>query len=248
MAMTPAGSSVITIGPDTPPAWTMCVIFSRTIKSRRPARSERSSMTCVVAAGRGSRPMAFFPVAARRDMITRPTKPLDPVTSVTNSLMVSDHAARAKPGNRLRVVAEARHDLVGMLTKPRCGAIFRLRRPGKVDRLADDFDVTELGMPHRLCDVEVLHLRLGECLVDGIDRAARDARVVQQLHPMRARFRFGDPTDPLVERLAVVRAQFARGMRRIVQQIPRAGGLAEARPQQIARGRDVDVTIGGRKH
>src|SRR5947209_7358098 len=151
MAIPPAGSSAITIGPDTPPAWMMCVIFSRAITSRRRARSERSSITCVVGDGRGSRPSAFRPAAARRDMITRPTNPLDPVTSVTNSLMRLNHTARTQTRDALRIVAKAGEDLIGVLAELRRRPVRgRLRRLREVDRLADHLDVSQRGMAHGL--------------------------------------------------------------------------------------------------
>ena len=101
IAITPAGSSASTIGPDTPPAWMMCVIFSRAIRSRRRARSERSSITCVLGDATGSSPIA----SESRAMMARPTKPLDPVTrtAIGPPYQCGDrvgHAARASPSRR----------------------------------------------------------------------------------------------------------------------------------------------------
>src|SRR2546423_15664349 len=85
-------------------------------------------------------------------------------------------------------MAEAGKDLVGVLTELRRWPVLGgLRRVGEVDRLADHLDIAELWMPHALGNAEMLHLRLGECLVDGVDRPAGHARVVQQLHPLHAR-------------------------------------------------------------
>src|SRR3954447_16367219 len=127
----------------------MCVIFSCAISSRRRARSETSSITCVVGECRGSRPIAFLFVAARRDMITRPTNPLDPVTSVTNSLMRPNHTARAQARDARRIVPKAGEDLIGVLAELRRRPVLgRLWRLGEADRLADHLDVPELWMPH----------------------------------------------------------------------------------------------------
>src|ERR1043165_2148484 len=89
MAITPAGSSGITIGPETPPAWMTCVTCSRRRSSCSLLRSDRSSRAWVVGAATGSSPIARCPTAASRCITTRPTKPLDPVTSVTAELIRS---------------------------------------------------------------------------------------------------------------------------------------------------------------
>src|ERR1043165_5165537 len=65
----------------------MCVTRSRCSSSRSRGRSERSSMICVVGAGTGSSPIARCPAAASRCITTRPTKPLEPVTSVRFEVM-----------------------------------------------------------------------------------------------------------------------------------------------------------------
>src|SRR4051794_38136551 len=115
-------------------------------------------------------------------MITRPTKPLDPVISVTSSLMRLNHTARTQTRDAFRIVANSREDLIGVLAELRRRPVLgRLRRLREVDRLADHLDVSELGMAHGLGNAEMLHLRLGEGLIDGIDRPAGYPRVVQQL-------------------------------------------------------------------
>ena len=82
-------------------------------------------------------------------MTTCPTKPLDPVTSVTlgGAIMTVrlDHAARPQSGDGFRVMAEPGHDLVGVLAELRRRAVFgRLRRLGKIDRLPHHLDVAKL--------------------------------------------------------------------------------------------------------
>jgi hypothetical protein len=83
MAMTRSGRSVITIGPDTPPAWRMCVIRSFASSARTRAGSERSSSTCRTRAGSGaagSSPTTSSSRASRRGMTALPRNPLAPVT------------------------------------------------------------------------------------------------------------------------------------------------------------------------
>src|SRR5216684_160080 len=147
----------------------------------------------------------------------------------------SDHAAGLERVDRLAVVAQARQHLVGMLAELRRGPeLLGLRRVGEVDRLADHLDVAELGMLHRPGDAEIFHLRLGEGLVDGVDRPARHARLVQRFHPVRRRVGPGDGGDALVHRLAVLRAQAGRGVLGMVQKLGRAQRLGAALPQILA--------------
>src|SRR6516162_8500835 len=51
----------------------------------------------------------------------------------------------------------------------------------RMDRLADDFLRTELGVAYRLGDAEMLDLRVGKGLVDRVDRPARHTDLGQQL-------------------------------------------------------------------
>src|SRR5438270_1818222 len=112
-----------------------------------------------------------------------------------------DHAARPQVRDGFRTMAEAAQNLVCVLTELWRRPVFvRLRRLGEIDRLTDDPDVPEPWMPRALRNAEMLHLRLRKGLVDRVDRPARNARIVQQLHPMRARVGLGDTADPLAQR------------------------------------------------
>ena len=49
-----------------------------------------------------------------------------------------------------------------------------------IDRLADQLGLAALVRAHRLGHAEMADLRVGEHLVDGVDRAAGHARLVQE--------------------------------------------------------------------
>src|ERR1700732_1951726 len=115
--------------------------------------------------------------------------------------------AGAQLGDGRVVIAEPAQYLLGMLTEVRGRAQFcGLRRASHVDRLADHFDRPEFRMIDRTGHFEVLDLRVGKGLVDRIDRPARDADLVHQFDQIGGRAPFGNFADPLVERLAVLRA------------------------------------------
>src|SRR5579875_495213 len=160
----------------------------------------------------------------------------------------SDDAARAQIGDRVIAVAELAQDRIGVLAELGGRAQrFGLRRAAHIDRLADDADRAELRVVDRPRHCEMLHLRIGKDLVDRIDRPARHADLVQQRDPVGARAGPRDRRDPLVERLAILRAQRPGRVIGVVQQLLRPRGLAEAAPQIGARGGDVDLPVGGRK-
>ncbi len=93
----------------------------------------------------------------------------------------------------------------------------------------------------------MLYLRVGEHLIDRIERPARHANFVHQLDPIGARPPLGDLGDLLVERLAVLRARRSVGVIRVAQQVLRVGRLTEPLPQIVARGGNVDLPVGGRE-
>src|SRR6266404_6325728 len=161
----------------------------------------------------------------------------------------SNDAAGAQAFDGFVVEAQARQHIVCVLAEFRAGTeLLGLRRGAEIDRLADDLDVAELGMMDRLGDAEMLDLRLGEGLVDAVDRPARHAGLVQGGNPLRAGLGPGDRADALVYGLAVLRAQGAAFMLGMAEQLRRAHGLAKALPQIVARGGDIDVAVGGGKY
>src|SRR5947209_6434445 len=159
------------------------------------------------------------------------------------SLPLNDFTG-AQIGDRRVVVAKPAQYLLRMLTELGGRAqLFRLRRAGHIDRLADGLDRAELRVIDRPRHFEVLDLRVGKGLVDRVDRAARDADLVHQFHPIGGRTLFGDLADPFVERLAVLRALRPRCVIGIVEQRHRIGRLAKATEHVVAGGGDVDLPV-----
>ena len=91
----------------------------------------------------------------------------------------------------------------------------------------------------------MLHLRVGEHLVDGIDRAARHAGFVQAFDPIGAAAAGEITVDFDIERVAVLRARRAVGVVRILQERGRRDGLAEPFPDRLPGGGDVDIAVVG---
>ncbi len=97
-------------------------------------------------------------------------------------------------------------------------------------------------MRHRRRHAEVLHLRVGEHLVDAVDRAAGDAGALEQLHPVRGRLRAGDLGDGGVDRLAVGAAPLLGCPLR--PRASRAGRSPREAPEHAAgTGGDVDGAV-----
>src|SRR5665213_1946470 len=165
------------------------------------------------------------------------------------SLMRSDRAGRPQIGDVGLVVAEIAQDLVAVLAEVGGGVAHagRFRRLHHVDRLADDLQFAEPLVIHRPRHFEVLDLRVGEGLVDRVERAARHADLVQQLDPIDARFLLGDLAQHLVELLAVLRALRAGCVVGVGQQMLGARRLAKPLVKVVARGGDVDLPVGGRE-
>src|SRR5690606_13836167 len=91
----------------------------------------------------------------------------------------SDHFGRAQLGDPPVAIAELVQNLVGVLAHQRRRHADARRRPAHDDRLADQLGVAALVRVHGLREAQMAHLRIGEHLIDGIDRAARHARLVQ---------------------------------------------------------------------
>src|SRR5262249_6740749 len=101
---------------------------------------------------------------------------------------------------------------------------------------------------HRRRHAEVAHLRIGEHLVDVVDRAAGNPGTLEQLDPVLRRLMFGDLADRGVDRGAVRAAAFLVPPLGLVLPFRTADGVAQ--PFKHARGtrRDVDVAVTGRKY
>ena len=116
------------------------------------------------------------------------------------------------------------------------------------ERLADHVERRLVLLLHALGDAEMLDLRIGEHLVDVVDRAARHAGLVHDLDPFRAALVRRVGIDLGVERLAVLRARLGVLVLRLLHQRLAAERAAEAFPDRAAGGGDVDETIGGLEH
>src|SRR5687767_8927164 len=124
------------------------------------------------------------------------------------------------------VVSEAFQYLVGVLAGlGRVAELLRLRIAAQVYRLADDFLRTVNRMIDRRCNPEMLHLAVRENLVDGIDRAARHAGLVEHLEPVAARALPDDLRHARIERAAILRAQHGRRVIGVAQELPRTGRI-----------------------
>src|SRR5581483_11144591 len=99
-------------------------------------------------------------------------------------------------GDLGRSIPELPQYRIRMLALVRCRLQpFGLREGAHVDRLADDVEAAELRMVDRAADAEVLNLRVGEDLVDRVDRAAGHAGLVEFVDPELARLRPHDVVE-----------------------------------------------------
>ena len=136
---------------------------------------------------------------------------------------------------------------IASLSCPSSGAGFadgQALRPVR-DGVAEDGEVAQRGRAHRLRHLQMPHLRIGEGLVDPIDRSARHAGVVQDLDPLRARLLPGHRHEHLHHRVAVGRARPRGGEARVGAEVRALDGLAEPLVEVVAGGGDIDVAVLG---
>src|ERR1700734_837532 len=95
---------------------------------------------------------------------------------------------------------------VGMLAELRRPRHELRRRARQRDALADQAHLALVLLGHALRDAEMLHLRVGEHLVDRVDRATGHAGLVHALDPFGAAAADEIAIDLGVERIAVLRA------------------------------------------
>src|SRR5262247_4023733 len=91
-----------------------------------------------------------------------------------------DHAALREIPDLLLRVADGRQDLLVGLAELRRRAAQRKTLLAVRDRMAEDGELAEHRRAHRLRHLQVLHLRIGERLVDLVDRTAGYAGLVQE--------------------------------------------------------------------
>src|SRR5579885_2603079 len=135
---------------------------------------------------------------------------------MTGMLGASNYPALAQPGDVAVAIAEFMQDGVGMFARLGARRPEPARRPAQRDCLPDQLQSPEPGVIDWLGDAEMAHLRIGEYLIDRVDRSRRYAGLVEPLDPFRAVARDGDRLDSGVERLPVLRAQPTRNVIRMV--------------------------------
>src|ERR1041384_4282673 len=91
----------------------------------------------------------------------------------------------------------------------------------------------------------MLHLRVGEGLVDRVDRPARHARVVEGVDPVGASVLHSLLFHQRVDGVTVLGALRAGRIVRMVDVLRDAERLAYALPHLLSGSRDVDVAVRG---
>src|SRR5688572_776359 len=91
---------------------------------------------------------------------------------------LSNNPALREAGDLLVGVADGGEDLLVVLAQLGGGRTDGLARGAVRDRVPENRDVAEDGRLHRLRDLQMAHLLVGEGLVDAIDRSAGHAGVV----------------------------------------------------------------------
>src|SRR6185437_10456735 len=103
-------------------------------------------------------------------------------------------------------------------------------------------------MLDRLSDAEMLNLRIGEDLIDRIDRSAGDAGAVEYVDPLGAGALRRVVLERGVEHVAVGGSCLLRGVACVGLELRGAEGSAQAGKMCIARGGDVDVPVTRTEH
>ncbi len=98
-------------------------------------------------------------------------------------------------------------------------------------------------MLDRLGDADMPDLRVGEDLIDGVDRSAGHAGAIEDIDPRGAIALRRIVLDRGVEHIAVGGTRVVGGVAGIRPELGRAETIAEAAEMRIARGGDVDVPV-----
>src|SRR5260221_5497078 len=98
-------------------------------------------------------------------------------------------------------------------------------------------------MLDRLRDAEMLDLRIGKDLFNRVDRSARYASTIENIHPVSAVALCRIVLDCGVERITVGGARRLTGVTRIIEEFGGSKGAAQAAKMRVARGSDVDVPV-----
>ena len=121
-------------------------------------------------------------------------------------------------------------------------------RAGQLDRLRGHFQRAKCCGFDTLCHAQLLDMGVGENLVDAIDRPARHAGFGQQFDPMRARFCARAAVDLGAQRIAVRGTAVRLFIIGVPDEVVGVQRLAQAAPDRLPGGGDVDGAVAGFKH
>ena len=146
-------------------------------------------------------------------------------------------------GDLVLRVADRRQDVLVVLAELRRRGPDRKARGAVGHGMAEDGEIAEDRGVHRLRHGEVLHLGIGERLVDAIDRPARHARAVQDLDPLGARLLARHGHQDLHDLVPIGRPRPRGGEARVGEQVGPLDGAAEPPVEVVAARGDIDVPV-----
>src|SRR5579862_5374707 len=160
------------------------------------------------------------------------------------SLLSLNRAAFAEAVDLRGAIAELGEDLVRLLA-----VIGRARHhlglgTAQAERLANELNVSQRLRRRVLDDTQMLHLRIGEGLVNGINRPAGNAGLVHALDQRRRRLLLGDRVDQRIKLLAILASCLWRRVVGMIDKILAPDRHAETFPHRRRR-RDVDMAVAG---
>ena len=124
----------------------------------------------------------------------------------------------------------------------RRGAVVR-RRGGELHRVGDDLHPRARGMRHLHDHLPGEHVRIGEDLVERVDRAAADLQRLQRLDPLGRRPALHHRRQRVGDELPVLDALRVGGEALVGEQVLQAEGLAEALEGRVVGDREDDVAV-----
>src|SRR5215510_4219591 len=111
--------------------------------------------------------------------------------------------------------------------------------------MAQDGEIAERWGMHRLCHLQMLHLRIGKRFVDLINRPAGYSSVIEQFDPLGAGFLTGHWHDHLHDVGPVLGPRSGGSEAGIGDQIRALNSLAETLVDLVATGSDVNMPVLG---
>src|SRR3954470_16533529 len=182
--------------------------------------NESSSCATISAVRCSSKAVSGWACRSCRQAVISAVEPaIRLMTGIGRSLYPSDDPALAQARDVAVVIAECAQNFVAVLAGLRAGALQPARRAAQRHRLSNETEPAEGRVLDRRCDAEMPDLRIGEDLIHLIDRPGRHAGLVKSLDPFGAVARLGDCLDRGVERLAIVGAQLAGPVIRMIREV-----------------------------